>query len=230
MLLSATVSPLQIPQIAAAAATARASHGAPHLKSNTAQKTETPGAVVEVAKPKDKRNAFGLTEEEKEAVVELKKRDAEVRRHEQAHAAAGGQHAGAPSYKYTTGPDGQQYATGGEVSIDTAAVPGDPKATIDKMAQVKRAALAPGEPSPQDRAVAAQADATRAKAQAELNKQRSQDLQGGGEVEEGASNLALNHSDRQRGVAAYKEQEIIGVNFGGGAPKQSWPKIVSIAI
>ena len=227
MLASATVLPPQIPQIAAAANAARANHGAPHLKSNTPQKTETPSAVIEVAKPKDKRSAFGLTEEEQKAVAELKKRDAEVRRHEQAHAAAGGQHAGAPSYKYTTGPDGQQYATGGEVSIDTAAVPGDPKATIDKMAQVKRAALAPGEPSPQDRAVAAQADATRAKAQAELNKQRSEDLQGnGGGDEEGASNPMLNHSDRQRGAAAYEEQEIIGANFDAS----QLPEIISITI
>lgn len=53
-------------------------------------------------------------------VARLRQRDAAVRRHEQAHAAAGGPHAGAPSYEYTQGPDGRQYATGGEVPIDAS--------------------------------------------------------------------------------------------------------------
>ena len=89
---------------------------------------------------------------------ELKQRDREVRTHEQAHAAAGGQHvSGGPSYSYQRGPDGRQYAVGGEVQIDTSAVPGDSEATMRKMQQVQRAALAPAEPSAQDLAIAAEA-------------------------------------------------------------------------
>ncbi len=109
-----------------------------------------------------------LSEEEADQVRELKARDQEVRRHEQAHAAAGGAHAGAPSYQYQQGPDGQRYAVGGEVSIDVSPVAGDPGATVQKMRQVKAAANAPAQPSGQDRAVAATADAISQQAQAEL--------------------------------------------------------------
>lgn len=114
----------------------------------------------------------GLTAAEREVVSDLRARDAEVRRHEEAHARVGGQYAGQPSYSYQTGPDGKRYAVGGEVAIDVSEVPGDPEATINKMVVVKRAALAPAEPSGQDRRVAAYADAQRLEAQAELNSQR----------------------------------------------------------
>lgn len=118
-----------------------------------------------------------LSDEEQAQVKEMKARDIEVRRHEAAHAAVGGQYASAPSYEFDTGPDGRQYAVSGEVSIDTSTVPGDPEATIRKMQTVKAAALAPAEPSGQDQAVAAQADAKMRAAQAELNKEKAQQLQ-----------------------------------------------------
>ena len=114
-----------------------------------------------------------LTEEQQKQVDELKKRDAEVRRHEEAHQRVGGQYASAPSYEFQQGPDGKNYAVGGTVQIDTAPVEGDPDATIAKMEIVKRAALAPAEPSGQDRAVAAQADAT-----AQAARQEKMDMEG----------------------------------------------------
>ena len=101
-------------------------------------------------------------------IAELANRDREVRSHEQAHAAVGGVHAGAPTYTYTRGPDGKRYASGGEVSIDVGAVANDPQATLTKMEIVIRAALAPAEPSAQDRSVASQAQAQMAVARAEL--------------------------------------------------------------
>lgn len=113
-------------------------------------------------------SAAGLTDAEQEAVDELQARDREVRDHEQAHARVGGQYAGEPSYTYQTGPDNKQYAVGGEVPIDVAPIDGDPEATIEKMEIVKAAALAPAEPSGQDRKVAALADAQRLAAMAEL--------------------------------------------------------------
>jgi hypothetical protein len=97
----------------------------------------------------------GLTPEQQQVVAELEKTDAEVKRHEQAHAAAGGPYAGAPSYDYTRGPNGRLYAVGGDVQIDVAPIPGNPEATIQKMQIVRRAALAPANPSPQDQRVAA---------------------------------------------------------------------------
>ena len=116
----------------------------------------------------DARGVDGLTEAERKQVSELK--DQEVRTHEQAHQAAGGPYASAPTYDYQQGPDGKRYAVGGEVQIDTSPER-NPQATITKMEVVKRAALAPAEPSPQDRKVAALADRQRLEAQGELRAQ-----------------------------------------------------------
>ena len=110
-----------------------------------------------------------LTDEQLKVVQELEARDREVRQHEQAHASVGGQHTGAPSLEYTRGPDGRMYATGGEVSVDTSAVANDPQATIEKMRTVIAAALAPVEPSTQDRQVAAKAQALLTEALASLS-------------------------------------------------------------
>lgn len=101
-------------------------------------------------------------------VAALVERDLEVRKHEQAHQAAGGEHAGSPSYQFSRGPDGKRYATGGEVAIDIGAIPGDPAATIAKMQQVRAAALAPEQPSLQDLSVARTASAKEAQARKEL--------------------------------------------------------------
>lgn len=119
------------------------------------------------------RSADGLTPAEQDLVRKLSARDAEVRRHEEAHARVGGQYAGQPSYTYQSGPDGKRYAIGGEVPIDVAPVPDDPQATIVKMDIVKRAALAPAEPSAADRRIAALADAQRLQAVADLAEQRA---------------------------------------------------------
>ncbi|MEQ8398608.1 putative metalloprotease CJM1_0395 family protein [Thalassobaculum sp.] len=145
--------------------------------------------------------ANGLTEAEQEQVRELQQRDAEVRQHEAAHAAAGGQYAGSPTYTYQTGPDGRQYAVGGEVSIDTSPVRGNPEATIQKAQQIKAAASAPADPSSQDRRVAAQADALRQQAQAELQAERAEARQGvdgdGGETEPSAAAAAQQPASAQ---------------------------------
>lgn len=102
-------------------------------------------------------------------IAKLKQRDTQVRAHEAAHMAAGGQYIrGGVSFSYQTGPDGKQYAVGGEVGIDTSAVNGDPQATIQKMQIVRQAALAPADPSGQDRSVASAASAAESKAQQEL--------------------------------------------------------------
>lgn len=91
--------------------------------------------------------------------------------HEAAHmAAAGSLVRGGPTYSYEQGPDGQRYAIGGEVSIDTS--PGNnPRATLAKAQRIEAAALAPADPSGPDRAIAAQAAAMAAQAAGELAKQ-----------------------------------------------------------
>ncbi len=117
------------------------------------------------------QSADQLSEEQKAQVAKLKAIDAKVRAHERAHAAVGGQYAGAPSYSYTRGPDGQMYATSGEVSIDISAE-NDPEATLQKAAQVAAAALAPADPSGADRAVAAAAQALRLEALAQIRAEK----------------------------------------------------------
>lgn len=119
--------------------------------------------------------AQGQTEQEKKVVDELKARDREVRAHEQAHvAAAGGLALGGPTYTYQYGPDGIAYAVGGEVNIDTS--PGrTPEETIDKARQIRAAALAPSDPSDQDRAVAAAAAQLEAQARQEISQQQTEE-------------------------------------------------------
>lgn len=132
--------------------------------------TATDGAGTSGAGASDGATTLSLSPQAQQQVQKLKQVDAEVRQHEAAHQAAGGGHAGAASFTFTRGPDGKSYATAGEVPIDISAE-STPSATIAKMEQVKAAALAPSEPSPQDQRVAAQADALSAKAQAELRQQ-----------------------------------------------------------
>jgi hypothetical protein len=98
----------------------------------------------------------------------LSQRDREVQAHENAHSAVGGQYAGSANYTYQRGPDGVNYAVGGEVPIDVGIIQGNPTATLEKMQLVQRAALAPAEPSSQDRKVAAIAVQQANQARAEI--------------------------------------------------------------
>lgn len=122
----------------------------------------------------EKREQQAQERQEQQEVQQLKSTVREVRAHEAAHAAVGGQYAGAPTYTFKRGPDGQRYAVAGEVPIDTSVVPGDPQATIEKMQQVQRAALAPADPSSQDLRVAAQAAAKANEARSELLQEQSE--------------------------------------------------------
>ncbi|HIX55945.1 MAG TPA: hypothetical protein H9850_00545 [Candidatus Anaerobiospirillum pullistercoris] len=119
-------------------------------------------------------NGEPLTEEEQAELQDMKRRDEEVRVHEQAHQSAGGQYTSAPHYEYENGPDGKRYVTDGSVNIDVGEE-SDPQATIDKMQVVKRAALAPAQPSAQDRRVYAEASQKEAEARRELNEQRQEE-------------------------------------------------------
>lgn len=114
--------------------------------------------VSDQDKRKQARQAINdkVAKTEHEQLKQLAARDREVRAHEQAHKAVAGSYGGAISYKYERGPDGNRYAVGGEVSIDTSPE-SSPEATLAKARTIQRAANAPAEPSDQDRAVAAQA-------------------------------------------------------------------------
>jgi hypothetical protein len=120
------------------------------------------------------KSSENLNPDQEKEVETLKETDRKVRAHEQAHMAAGGAYVkGGVSYSYQKGPDGRMYAVGGEVSIDTSPVRNNPQATIAKMQAVKSAALAPADPSGQDRAVAAAANQAEIQARQETTKQTS---------------------------------------------------------
>ena len=136
----------------------------------TAHQTNADGDAATFSSKLDR-----LSDHERRELDELRERDRHVRTHEQSHmAAAGGLVRRGPRFTYKTGPDGTDYAVGGHVQIDTS--PGaTPEATIAKAAQMRRAALAPADPSPADRAVAAKAAKMEARARAEIARRRSGD-------------------------------------------------------
>jgi SprA-related family len=138
------------------------------------------GKKIKPVSTDDERNQGGrdgtstqeLSDDELNDVRELAAIDREVRAHEAAHLAVGGSLAGAPSFRFITGPDGKQYAVGGEVPISLGQVPDDPEATLRNAGQVHAAALAPAKPSAQDLQVAAAATQLIADAQLQLSAQR----------------------------------------------------------
>jgi hypothetical protein len=100
--------------------------------------TETEGGEGSDSQSAGPKTELQLTEDERRILNQLKVRDPEVRVHEAVHLAAAGPHAnGAPTFEFETGPDGRQYATGGEVSIDSSPVPGDPELPFARHRQSK---------------------------------------------------------------------------------------------
>ena len=119
-------------------------------------------------------NQYELTQDQKMQVIELQRRDLEVRTHEAAHMSAGAGLTTGASYSYQRGPDNKMYAIGGEVGIDTS--PGKtPEETLKKAAQIKRAALAPAQPSSADLQVAATATNMEIDAKMEIQKNQNQE-------------------------------------------------------
>lgn len=144
-----------------------------------ATQEETASETTQEAKADNEQSAGpqALTPEEEQVVQELKQRDQEVKNHEMAHLAVAGQYArGGASYSYQQGPDGRRYAIGGEVPIDMSEEK-TPEETVQKMRAIKRAAMAPAEPSSADRSVAANATAMESKAQQELQAEASEPAQ-----------------------------------------------------
>jgi hypothetical protein len=131
------------------------------------------------------RKKDALTPSQERAVEQLKRIDAQVREHEGKHQAAADGHASEATYIYQRGPDGKYYAVGGRVNLDARPVSGDIEATRRKLESVRRAALAPSDPSAQDSAVALQvssqlrhAELKQAFEQSEQNERRDAWLRG----------------------------------------------------
>jgi len=111
-----------------------------------------------------------LTPEQQRQLAALRESDRQVKAHEQAHMAAGAGLVRGSSFEYQSGPDNKRYAVAGEVSIDVS--PGrTPDQTIAKAQQIRAAALAPADPSIQDRRVAAEAAQMEMQARTEMAQQ-----------------------------------------------------------
>lgn len=185
--------------------------------------TQSASAREEADKPADDKTNAGESKDPGKAanpqqqrleqleITQLSTRDKEVRAHEQAHAAVGGRYAGAPSYTYERGPDGKRYAIAGEVSIDTGPVPNDPEATLRKMEVVIRAALAPAEPSAQDRQIAAQAAVQMAEARAQLAQLQRDEAQAA---------IEARAAQRKESAAEDEEEQAASTDDAGANPQQ----------
>jgi hypothetical protein len=155
----------------------------PAVVGNGAQATQEKGTEPAQESPQVGRmaqvvGAEALSQAERLQVAELELIDTKVRAHELAHLAAAGSYAtGGASFQYAKGPDGKQYAVGGEVGIDTGKE-SSPEATISKMQTVRAAALAPADPSPQDQKVAARASLVITEASQELQVIRLEQTKG----------------------------------------------------
>ncbi|HOP62134.1 MAG TPA: putative metalloprotease CJM1_0395 family protein [Spirochaetota bacterium] len=106
-----------------------------------------PGNRVLVAKIKgpDEQDSS-----EQRVTEQLKARDREVRQHEAAHSRSPELiKVGATRFDYTIGPDGKAYATGGKVTLSTGSAR-TPEEALSKAEALKKAAMAPGEPSSKD--------------------------------------------------------------------------------
>jgi len=150
------------------------------------------------------KETTNLNQQELQQLQQLKQRDTEVRNHEQAHLSAAGRYArGGASFTYQKGPDGASYAIGGEVGIDVSKE-SNPEATIAKMQTIKRAALAPADPSGADKRIAAQANAKEAQARQELLQTQQEELLRGESVEDTSamSQSPTSNTDSNNAVSA----------------------------
>jgi hypothetical protein len=128
---------------------------------------------LHAATEQSKYAAPQLSDEEQMQISKLKARDTQVRQHEQAHlSASGGLNVSGASYTYQKGPNGVNYAVAGDVKIDIS--PGrTPEETLARAEKITDAALAPADPSPVDRSVAASAQNMAQQARIELQQQES---------------------------------------------------------
>lgn len=127
-----------------------------------------------------------LSTAENRRIQELKQIDRTVREHEAAHLRAGsGVVTSGANFTYTYGPDGKQYAVGGEVGIDTSPEK-KPEDNIDKGERIQIAALAPRDPSSQDYRVAAIGSQMEAQGQNDLAIQQREEAAAAAEARQAA--------------------------------------------
>ncbi len=164
-----------------------------------------------------------LSPEEQQQLSELQQRDREVKAHELAHKSAGGRYVTGGSFTYQSGPDGHRYAIGGEVTIDSS--PGrTPQETLRKAELIRRAALAPADPSPQDYRVASQANLMAAQARGEISAQQREEAMAQREAAQKQREEAMGEENSQEISTQERRRAIASFEaIGGSSQLQSRP-------
>ncbi|MBR7783704.1 putative metalloprotease CJM1_0395 family protein [Undibacterium luofuense] len=162
-----------------AAGTGRVTSGSGSSRASGAEPASTGTQSVQSGDAGNSSNGSASVQLSPEALAlvrQLQTTDTHVRAHEMAHlVAASGLATGGPSFQYQRGPDGQNYAVGGEVGIDTSAGR-TPQETLRRADVIAAAALAPSDPSGQDYAVAAKARQMAVEAQVAIQQEQAQKL------------------------------------------------------
>jgi len=172
-----------------------------------------------------------LSEEEMREVQRLKEIDRKVRQHEMAHlAAAAGIAISGANFEYQRGPDGVNYAVAGEVSIDVSKE-SSPDATIEKARKITAAALAPADPSPQDRQVASKAQAMESEARIEQTQVKHEEAAGQSRENPGpsepipTSSVQRGGENQNPGIAENSQESANGSPAQAAADNQPHPGI-----
>ena len=166
------------------------------------------------------KNIGELSLEEQRIVTELQAADTNVRAHEAAHMAAGGGLTSPASYTYERGPDNKMYAVAGEVGISTSEG-NTPQESLNKAQTIRRAALAPADPSPQDLKVAAQAASMEMSARAQIMQekmaQNSQNTNNSNETSGDAVNSAENSAENSNANSTENSNVNSNTNSAGNS-------------
>jgi hypothetical protein len=188
----------------------------------TGQNTQCSDGIKPTSSRQTQNAVRELSEDEQRQLEQLKVTDREVRAHEAAHiAASGGLVRGGASFSYQAGPDGRMYAVGGEVSIDTSAVDGNPQATIQKAQTIRAAALAPAQPSSADHAAAAAASQLETSARLELAAKKAEEQQS--HSEDSSAQKTENATDKPEASGALEAKSNHGTEHYQDTSKSSAP-------
>jgi hypothetical protein len=143
---------------------------------SAAQVSKPEGSRSEASGKSTLEQSGQLSPEEQQQVAQLKAVDRKVRAHEQAHLRVGADLVrGGATFTYQLGPDNQRYAVAGEVSIDVTPAR-TPEKTIPKAQHIRATALAPVDPSAEDRSVAALASRMEGEARIEVAAQQRESV------------------------------------------------------
>lgn len=162
------------------------------------------------------KNIGELSLEEQRIVTELQAADTNVRAHEAAHMAAGGGLTSPASYTYERGPDNKMYAVAGEVGISTSEG-NTPQESLNKAQTIRRAALAPADPSPQDLKVAAQAASMEMSARAQIMQEKmAQNSQNSNNSGDGSTENSTRNSVENSAVNSAENSNVNSVENSTG--------------